>query len=132
MQLKQWAVDERRVVAKVNAIVEGQPTLVEIDGQLKAVHERGIMIRPKGRIQPEMATMDDLEEIQLYDEKPKPIQQKRMAHVMFGSIRQHLADRHGWALEELNGADFTEARAYDVHEGEHLPTADPISHFHEG
>ena len=132
MQLKQWANDERRVVATVNVVQDGKPVAIEIDGKLKAAHEKGIMIRPKGRIDPEMAKMEDIEDIQLYDERPKPIEPKRMTHIMFGSIRQHLADRHGLSLLELNDKDFTENSAYDAHEADHAPSADPMSHFHEG
>lgn len=127
--IAQWTTwIERRVVAIVNV----SDTAVELDGDLKAVHERGIMIRPRGRTSFEMIETIDLESLELYDEKPKRIEPKRMAHVLFGATRQHLADRHGWALDELNSPEFTEARAYDVHEEEHAPGSDPISHFHEG
>lgn len=129
MNYKKWALDERRVVAVIN-LPNGEA--IEIDGQLKAVHERGIMIRPKGRITPEMANMDDVEKLELYDDIPKPIGEKSMQHIAFGVIRQHLADRHGFALEELNAREFTESKAYDVHVAEHAPGADKMSHFHEG
>lgn len=128
-RFRQWANDKRRVVATVNT----PGGLVEFDGELKAIHTSGFMIRPRGRPGHEMAKMTDVEKLELFDERPKPIEGKRMAHITYGSIRQHLADRHGFAIEDLNGQDYTENVAYDVHEAEHAPNADgTVSHFHEG
>lgn len=125
---KRWVTEERRVVAVINK----NDTALEVDGQLKAAHERGIMIRPKGRMVPEMIDPEDLESLELYDERPKRIEPKRMAHIVYGNIRQHLADRHGFALEDINGPDANENWAYDEHEKEHAVSAPKMSHFHEG
>lgn len=127
-QFQQWAKDGRRVIATI----ETPQGIVEIDGELKAAHQAGIMIRPRGRPNHEMAKMTAVEKLELFDDRPKPIEPKRMSHVAYGSIRAHLADRHGFALEELNEPGFNENRAYDVHDAEHHPTADKMSHFHEG
>lgn len=119
---------ERRVVAVVNT----ESKAVEIDGDLKAVHERGVLIRPRGRVSFEMIDIGNIESLELFDDIAKPITVKRMAHILYGATRQHLADRHGFALDELNSKEFTEARAYDVHEAEHAPGSDEMSHYHEG
>lgn len=122
----------REVVVVANAEKsDGTKLAVEIRGELRAVHVEGIMIRPKGRTTPEMVSTSEIEKFDLYDELPKPISSKRLADVAFGSIRQHLADRHGVSLNDLNAPDFTEAHAYDFHLDDHSETAEPISHFHE-
>lgn len=121
-----WAEDKRRVVV----IAKQDKEMVEFDGELRAVHVRGIMIRPRGRVSPVMIPPSDLESLVLYESVPKPIDPKAVSPILFGQFRQHLADRHGFALEDLNAKGYTENQAYDDHQKEHAPDAPKMSHFH--
>lgn len=116
---------EKRVVAVVK-LPNKNP--IEIDGELKAVHQRGIMIRPRGRQANEMIETAYLTDIALYDDKPQPIKRKEMNQILYGSIRAHLADKHGVSLAMLNEEGFTEDQAYDYHLKHHRETE--LSHIH--
>lgn len=133
IEAKHFEWKNRRVVVTVNLPkpnAEGL-TAIEIDGTLTGVHERGIMIKPRGRTTPEMIAPEQLESFELYDEIPQPIEQKVMAEVPFGKIRQHLADRHAFSLLELNASNYTETPAYDDHLRDHDENGETLSHRHE-
>lgn len=88
-------------------------TLVEIEGKAEAANELGILIKPKGRTQVELIEAAKIESVEFAPEPEKKIAVKTIAVIEYGKSRQHLADRHGLTLDEVN--QLTEEQGLDYH-----------------
>ena len=88
-------------------------TLVEVEGKAEAANELGILLKPKGRTQVELIEASKIESVEFAPEPEKKIAAKTIAVIDYGKARQHLADRHGLTLEEVN--QLNEEQALDYH-----------------
>lgn len=101
-------------------------TLIELEGKAEAANALGVLIKPKGRTQVELIERGKIESIELAPESEKKLTSRSLLPVDFGKVRQHLLDRHGNTLEEVNG--LTEESAQTYHNDlEH----DGFGHKHE-
>lgn len=88
-------------------------TLIEVEGKAEAANELGILLKPKGRTQVELVEASKIESVEFAPEPEKKISAKTIALIDYGKARQHLADRHGLNLDEVN--QLTEEQALDFH-----------------
>lgn len=97
-------------------MVQEDGSLKEITATIKAATVAGIAYKEKGKSGLELIpTPAGIEEIDFAPLKPKPIVQKKLKPIEFGTARQHLVDRHGVELSWAKDAD--EKAAYDYHNG---------------
>lgn len=85
-----------------------------------------IMVREKGKTMGFLIDLKDLIEISLDDKGSKVIKSKKLKEVDVANARQHLADRHGYPLESVNG--MSDEEAFDVHED---TDHSDLSHHHQ-
>lgn len=85
----------------------------EIEGTAQLANQLGILIKPKGKTNLEMIETADIEEVRYVVEKPKALARKTLKPVEFGQARNHLLERHGLTLTQVNEMD--EKAAFDVH-----------------
>lgn len=87
-------------------------TLIELEGKAEAANALGVLIKPKGRTQVELVERGKIESIELAPESEKKLTARSLLPVDFGKVRQHLLDRHGVTLEEVNGLTEESAQTY--------------------
>lgn len=94
----------------------GKEEATETKGVVEAVNvDMGvILVKPKGRASGVMVVLADIVELGLDEDALKPLKARTLKPVKLGEARQHLADRHGWQLDELN--EMTEADALREHD----------------
>jgi hypothetical protein len=107
--------------------VEGSTDAVETEGTAQAANEGGILLKPKGKTQMILIEAPAIEDVRFVDEKPKEIKRKLLKVVEFGQARNHLLERHGWTLKQVN--EISEKAAYETHEKIDHVSAD-IGHEH--
>ena len=86
---------------------------VEVEGLVETTNTLGILIKPKGKTNLVLIEASEVESVRYAPEKIKQLKPKSLAPVQYGQARQHLADRHGYALKDL--AEYPEADAFDFH-----------------
>lgn len=100
---------------------------VEVEGTAQVANEQGILIKPKGKTTLELVVAGDIEDVRYVADKPKALTAKVLKLVEFGGARNHLLERHGYTLEQVNGMD--EQAAFDAHnEIDH--EGDNLGHVH--
>lgn len=103
-------------------------TLVEVEGKAEAANALGILIKPKGRTQVELIEAEKIESVELAPETEKKLTAKSLTPIDLGKARQHLLDRHGFNLEEVN--KLNEEQAFDLH-AQLNHVEDGLGHKHE-
>jgi len=88
--------------------------LREVEGKVEAASAAGVAFKEKGQRDLKLVLPDAIEEIQLAPTKPKKAVQKKLKPIEEQHARQHLADRHGYTLEAVNG--MSDANAFAEHE----------------
>jgi hypothetical protein len=100
---------------------------VEIEGTAQASNDLGILIKPKGKTNFDLIHKGDIEEVRYVVEKPKALGRKTLKLVEFGQARNHLLERHGYTLAQVNEID--EKQAFDAHNAiDHV--ASDLGHEH--
>lgn len=74
---------------------------IEVEGQIQAAAEMGIMLRPRGQGKGEMYYAAQIESI-VPVLKYKEVAAKVLKPTTLDDARGHLADRHGMTLETVN------------------------------
>ncbi len=78
---------------------------VEVEGVLMAVAVgQGIMFRKRGSQKADLIKEDKVFGIAQIAESPKKVTAKKLKEVTLDNAREHLADRHGYKLEDVNNA----------------------------
>jgi hypothetical protein len=111
--LTQYSGKKVIVQVKLDAPNEKGETLVEVEGKAEAANELGILLKPKGRTQVELIEASNIESVEFAPEQDKKLTAKTVAVIEHGKARQHLLDRHGLTLEDVN--KLTEAQALEYH-----------------
>jgi hypothetical protein len=101
-------------------------TLIELEGKAEAANALGVLIKPKGRTQVELIERAKIESIELAPESEKKLTARSILPVEFGKVRQHLLDRHGYTLDQVNA--LTEEAADEFHKD---LTHTELGHKHE-
>lgn len=107
--------------------VDGQTDAVEQEGTAEVANAGGILFKPKGKTQMVLIEASNIEEVNFAEDKPKKLDRKTLKVVQFGGARNHLLERHGYRLGDIN--DMSEQDAYDLHEGIDHETED-LGHVH--
>ena len=105
--------DGKKIVLVVDA-GEGEDA-AEYTGKAEVASTAGIGFKESGKRDVVLVEPAQILEISLAPEKAKKITQKKSRPVKSGNVRQHLADRHGLPLDQLNGR--SEADAVEYHDG---------------
>lgn len=89
--------------------------------------EMGVMmVRPRRKTMGFLVETFKIIEIEADNEPPKPIKQKVLKETSTETVRQHLADRHGYSLSHVNS--FTDEQAETEH---NLIDHTDLGHAHE-
>lgn len=97
---------------QVILIIEGEDQNYEFEGKVEAASEAALGFKEKGKRDMVIIEPGQIVEISLAPEKIKKITSKKMKPVADGNMRQHLADRHGLKLEEVNRMSEEDAVKY--------------------
>lgn len=116
-----------RLVRNLDKPNENGESAVEMEGKVEVVNEQGILIKPKGKVQLDLLTNDEIEEIDFAPEKAKVLKARQLKPIEHGQARNHLLERHGWTLDKANA--ITEAEALELH-GEIDHVAENLGHVH--
>lgn len=120
----------QKVIVTVNLTEANEKgeTSVELEGTAQSANELGILLKPKGKTSVKLIEASQIERVQFAPEEAKALKAKPLQPVKYGNARQHLADRHGVPLADVN--QLSEESALSYHEDvEHDQTV--ISHFHQ-
>lgn len=101
---------DRKVVLVYN---KGEES-IEIEGTVQNASPVGVIIKPKGRASIELIEADQIERIEAAPEKAKTLSAKAVKNVIYGNARQHLLDKHGFTLTQVNS--LTEEAALEIHD----------------
>lgn len=106
--------NEQYVGKKVLVTVKGENgDAVEVEGTVDVGNDLGLVIKPKGKTRLDIIEQDDIIEIKYVADAPKPLAAKTLKVVEFGQARNHLLERHGYTLTDINKMD--EQAAFDFH-----------------
>lgn len=116
------------VTRNVDATADAPEHAEEIEGTAVTANELGILLKPRGKTALELIEAGTIEQVVLAPEKPSEIKARALQPVADGQVRQHLADRHGLDLSQVNA--LTEEDAAEYHKSlVHDKTAS--AHHHE-
>jgi hypothetical protein len=107
----------KKIVVTVNLAEpneKGEST-IEMEGTAQSANDLGILLKPKGRTNLELIEAKDIEEIRFAPEPDRKLTAKTLKDVEYGQAKQHLLDRHGLRLADVNA--LTEQAAFDYHAG---------------
>jgi hypothetical protein len=114
-----------RNLAKANDKGE---TAEELEGTLVAVAGDAVMFKQKGKATAGLIEIGDIEKVEHADTGNKKLARKTLKTVKFGQARNHLLERHGFTLTQVN--ELTEKQAFDLHEAtDH--EAEDLGHVHK-
>lgn len=95
-------------------VLQDDGTVAELEGKVEDASEVGMAFKEKGKRDVDLVFPDKIEEIALAPSKPKTISQKKLKPAVESTVRQHLADRHGWLRSEIN--KLSDEDAFAQHE----------------
>jgi hypothetical protein len=84
------------------------------EGLLEAATPLAVIFKAKGKSNPTLIEVGDIDTIELLAEKPTVIKQSALKDVDAGSVRRHLLDRHGLPLSVVN--EMTDDEAIEAHD----------------
>jgi hypothetical protein len=91
---------------------EAGETAVELEGKAESANSLGVLFKPKGKTGLELIEVGEIEDIRLAPETDKRLSAKTLKITELGAAKQHLIDRHGLTLTEVNGLDEPTAFSY--------------------
>ena len=115
---------DRKVVLTVND-PEAEGGVATVEGKAVNANALGILLKPKGKSSFVLYEVDDIQSVDTAPDKPKGLKAKTLKLVEAGNVRQHLVDRHGYRLSEINA--MSDEDALEFHE--QLDHSD-LGHFH--
>lgn len=102
------------VQVKLDQPNEKGETLIEVEGKAEAANALGILLKPKGRTQVDLIEADKIESVELAPDTEKKLAARTISNAEYGKARQHLLDRHGCSLEQVNA--LNEDQAFSQHQ----------------
>lgn len=91
---------------------EAGDTAVELEGKAESANSLGILFKAKGKTGLELIEASEIEDVRLAPETDKKLTAKTLKVTELGSAKQHLLDRHGLTLTDINGLDEGAAHTY--------------------
>lgn len=119
MDLDLTEYDGKRVELKLN---DSEDIVV---GTVQSGAPEMIAFKEKGKASLTLVRLDEIEFIRLSAEAEPELKARRLNIVGLDTVKRHLADRHGYALEDINKMSSEDALAFH----DQLDHA-PLSHYH--
>lgn len=117
-------LDGYKVKVTWNKQGEAEPQTRE--GSVVAASSSGILVKPKGAMLGELIAADEIISLEVVSEQNAKVTRRRLRLMKLTDVRQHLADRHGYAISAL--MKNTDASLLAEHDA--IDHAD-LAHFHE-
>lgn len=92
---------------------EDGSTTATTEGKADVANATGLLLKPKGKSGLLLLSLSQIDEISYAPQKEKKITVKKVKVIGFGGARQHLADRHGYSVSDLDSV--SEERALEIH-----------------
>ena len=93
---------------------EGATEQVTQEGRVEMGAAIGLMFKEKGKSNVQLIEADSILDVQELAARDPKVTVKTLQPIAEGRVRQHLADRHGYTVEQANG--LTEAQAKEAHD----------------
>jgi hypothetical protein len=119
---------EKKVVMMVGDPADPDKEAVQHEGIIKAATAAGVLLKPKGRSIVELFDLNQILGIEVLAEANQVVQ-RTVKLPELGTVRQHLADRHGFLVPSLE--KMTEEAAAEVHNSQHEAIGKDLGHRHE-
>lgn len=116
----------KRVTLTLSNPEEGGENLV-LEGKIDVANAAAILFKAKGRSNLEMYENDRVLSVETAPEKPKALKAKNLKEVEATGVKQHLVDRHGYKLTDINALE--DDAAHEFHSD--LDHSD-LGHVHKG
>lgn len=124
-QMKQYEGQKVTAVILPEEGTEGEPQTLE--GKAEVANESGLILKAKGKSGLQLFSLERVESLEFAAEEPKKVTVKTVKVIGYGKVRQHLADRHGYTVTDLE--DFSEEEALHTHNNlDHQ--AESVAHVH--
>jgi hypothetical protein len=101
--------NEKRVTLIVNS---EDGTAQELEGTIVAGNALGVMFKPKGSSKTDIIEGSNIVEVRLAPAKPKKLTVKKLKPIAVGQVRQHLVDRHGYTIADIEKMGEAEAAKF--------------------
>lgn len=111
---------------KVVVTVEGAEAPLE--GTVDSGNELGLLFKPKGKASLDLIDAAKITNIEVLPEAPKKITVKALLPLKDSAARQHLVDRHGYKIADIES--LSESDALEFHNGE--VEHEGLAHSHDG
>jgi hypothetical protein len=95
-------------------VPKGETDAVTQEGRIEIGSAVGLMFKEKGKSNVQLVEADSIQAVEELAAKEPNVTVKTLQPIPLGRIRQHLADRHGYTREAVNG--LTEAQAQAEHD----------------
>lgn len=95
-------------------VIEDDGSVSEKEGKFEEASEVGVAFKEKGKRDVDLLLPEEIEEVTAAPTKPKKLVQKKLKPATESTARQHLADRHGYDLTDLN--EMSDEQAFSDHE----------------
>lgn len=118
--------DGKKVTVFLNTAPEGGESTLE--GTVDSGNELGLLFKPKGKASLELIDAANIASIEVLPEAPKKLTVKALLPLKDSAARQHLVDRHGYKIADVEG--LSESDALTFHDGE--VGHDGLGHSHDG
>lgn len=107
----------KKVIVTVNLAEPNEKgeSAIEVEGTAQAANDLGILLKPKGKTNLDLIEASNIEAVRLAPEPDKKLTAKTLKDVELGNAKQHLLDRHGLTLTDVNA--LTEESAFNYHAG---------------
>lgn len=93
---------------KVNVVIEG----TTVEGTVLAASDIGIVFKPKGASKGSIVPAAKLGDIEEVVAGPKKLRGRTIPQVHDGKYREHLIERHGYKITEIQAMSEDEAKAF--------------------
>lgn len=95
-------------------VITDDGSVEEKEGKFEEASEVGVAFKEKGKRDVDLLLPEQIEEVAAAPSKPKKLTQKKLKPATESTARQHLADRHGYDLSDLN--EMSDEQAFSDHE----------------
>lgn len=113
MDLTQYTGKKVRLVHNLDEPNSEGHLAEEIEGTVQVGNAVGVLIKKKGRTMSDLIEAHKIEKIEEITSAPKALKPKVLKEVGLETARQHLLDRHGWKLADVN--QMSDQQAFVAH-----------------
>lgn len=119
--------DGKKVVVTVNdSEAEGGQTTIE--GTVSVGNDMGLLLKPKGKTGLDLIEAAKIVGVEAAPDTPKKLQVKALQPLKDSQARQHLVDRHGYSVADVESMSDEDALTFHSEDVDHAP----LGHNHDG